>query len=140
MNVSTTHLLPILTLISWGLWATVLKFASAETSPVAIAILINVVSLPLFVMYGLSTDQQLLTTDTYALMIILLAGVFSAVGTLSYYTALSKGLETSVVTTITAMYFIVPAVLAFFVLSESLSTQEILGVLAAIAATILLNS
>lgn len=131
--------LPVAALLLWGLWATVIKYGAIETSPAATALTVNLAAAPLYVAYAAMDGQQLVPETSRALGALLLAGVFYGLGSLAYYAALSRGVDVSVATPVTALYFVVPVVLAFLVLPESLTAQEVAGVIAAVVAVVLLT-
>jgi uncharacterized membrane protein len=67
----------------------------------------------------------------------LLAGGASALGAVAFYAGLRSG-RASIVTTVTALYFVVAAVLGVLVFGESVSGREVAGVGFAVAAVVLL--
>ena len=64
-----------------------------------------------------------------------LAGVASAVGAVAFYTGLQAG-RASIVTTVSALYFVVAGVLGVLVLGESVSGRELLAVGFTVAAVV----
>lgn len=67
----------------------------------------------------------------------LLAGVASAVAAVAFSAGLETG-RTSIVTTISALYFVVAVVLGVVVLGESVSARELVGLGCAVVAVLLL--
>lgn len=68
----------------------------------------------------------------------LLAGVFGAVGAIAFYIGLSAG-RTAIVTTISALYFVVAAVIGVAVLGETVGVRDAVGVGFAMASVLLLG-
>ena len=132
-------LLPVVALLCWGLWATVVKYGAVDSNPVATALCINLVATPLYIGYGMANGYAILPTEKQTLLYLGVAGLFSGLGTIAYYTALSRGVATSTATTVSALYFLVPAILAFFALSETVTLKESIGIVAAVVATVLLT-
>ena len=65
-------------------------------------------------------------------------GVATGLGSVAYYTGLQSG-SVSVVSTVTALYFVVAVLLGVFLLGEPFSATKALGVALAIGAVVLLS-
>ena len=131
--------LPIAALVLWGLWATVIKYGAMGASPAATALTVNLAATPLYIAYAAADGQQLVPESSRALGALVVAGLFYGLGSLAYYAALNRGVDVSIATPVAALYFVVPVILAFLVLPESLTAQEVAGVIAAIVAVVLLS-
>ena len=68
----------------------------------------------------------------------LVAGVFGAVGAIAFYVGLNAG-RTAIVTTISALYFVVAAVIGVVVLGETVGVRDAAGVGFAVIAVLLLS-
>lgn len=66
-----------------------------------------------------------------------LAGVFAGAGAVGFYDGLSEG-NSAVVTTVSALYFVVAALLGVVVLGESLGLRDVTGIGFAVLAIALL--
>jgi uncharacterized membrane protein len=66
-----------------------------------------------------------------------LAGVFAGAGAVAFYAGLAEG-NSAVVTTVSALYFVVAALLGVAVLGESLGLRDVAGVGFAVLAIALL--
>ncbi|AUX09851.1 hypothetical protein AArcSl_2227 [Halalkaliarchaeum desulfuricum] len=69
----------------------------------------------------------------------ILAGIVSAIGGLTLYAGLGKG-DAAIVTTISALYFVVAAIAGVLFLGESITVRDFLGIVFAILAIILISS
>jgi bacterial/archaeal transporter family protein len=64
-------------------------------------------------------------------------GLFSGIGSISYYAAL-KGGNRAFATTVTALYFVVAAALGIVFLGESVDVRDVAGIGLAVGAVVLL--
>ena len=65
-------------------------------------------------------------------------GIFGLLGALCFITAVDKG-KLSVVVTVTALYPVISLTLAFLILKEPVSLMEIVGMILALVAIVLLS-
>ena len=65
------------------------------------------------------------------------AGVFAGIATVAFYAGLERG-RTTVVTTVSVLYFVVAAVLGVAVLGETVEATDVAGVGFAVLAVVLL--
>jgi uncharacterized membrane protein len=68
----------------------------------------------------------------------MLVGLLSALATIFFYQALAKG-PASVVVPWTGLYFIVPVILGFALLKETITVNHIIGIVSAIVAIVFLS-
>lgn len=125
-------------MISWGLWAVFAKFAARALAPEVAMVVSYLAGITVAVTYLLSkgVTPQLSTAGVgYALA----GGLFSGVGAVSYYTALRNG-TAAVATTVTALYFVVAAVVGIVFLGESVSARDVAGIALAVGAVVLLST
>lgn len=125
-------LLALFAMVLYGIWSVLSNLATQSLAPEITLILsygsAGALVLGYVVVFGDSPD---IATDGagYAL----LSGVVVSVGTLAYYHGLQIG-NTAVVTTITALFFVVTAFISILFLGESLSLYDAIGfVLASLA-------
>ena len=71
-------------------------------------------------------------------LIALLAGLFGGLGYIFFIKALEKG-EASIVIPLTALYPAVTVILAFLILGEKISIYQVIGVILALIAIILIS-
>lgn len=91
---------------------------------------------PVLVYIGLRGDSLVLAPR--GIGIALLSGLFIGLGTLTYYIALESG-SAAVATSISGLYLLSTTALAVTFLNESLSTLNLLGVVCAVCAVVLLT-
>ena len=125
-------------MVSWGLWAVFAKFATRSLAPEIAMIFSYVAGLGIAVAYVLAQGHSpdLSTTGVgYALA----AGVFSGLGAICYYVAL-KNDTAAVATTVTALYFVVAAIIGVVFLGESVSTWDVAAIALAVGAVALFST
>lgn len=130
-------LLALGSMVGWGVWSFMTKLATRTLAP----------DFVLVVSYGFGTlvafGYVLLNGDVptapppRGLAFALAAGLASGLGSAAYYTALDVG-NISIVSTVTALYFVVAVVLGVIVLRESLDPSDVAGMLLAVGAVALL--
>lgn len=124
-------------LLIYGLWGFFPKLAVTYISPasaliweVAGAMLVGLVSL---FWVGFQPD-----THPKGILFAVLTGVTGMVGTLFFFAAASRG-KISVVVSMTALYPIITIMLAALFLREPVTAKQVLGMLCAVAAIVLLT-
>lgn len=126
----------LLAMVAWGLW-TVLADAATETvEPTVAMVLSYATSVAVAVAYVALSDREITLTGE-GVGLALVAGVFAGVGAVAFYAGLDAG-RTGVVTTISAMYFVVAAVLGVAVFGDAFGLREVAGVGFAVIAVVLL--
>jgi transporter family protein len=124
-----------ISLVGWGLWAYFSKLLTRSLSPTILIFFTSIGSMLAVTFYTLLKTKLVINTSIFWAMLV---GVLSAVATVSFYQALAKG-PTSVVVPWTGLYFIVPAILGFVFLKETITVNHIIGILAAIVAIVFLS-
>lgn len=132
-------LLALVTMFAWGLWAVFARLATDSILPET-AMGISYAVGTLVAGTYLVTTQKIPTTIVYdGLFYAALAGIASAAGGIALYAALAKG-DAAIVTTISALYFVVAAVIAVVFLEEPLQVTDTVGILlAGIAIALIAN-
>ncbi|MFC4245485.1 EamA family transporter [Natribaculum luteum] len=128
--------LAVVAMLGWGLWTVLANEATRTLEPELAMILSYTAGVVVAVGYvAVQSDPIALerTGVTYALA----AGVFAGIAAVAFYAGLSAG-HVGIVTTISALYFLVPAVLGVLVLGESLALKDALGIACAALAVLLL--
>jgi uncharacterized membrane protein len=120
----------------WGLWALFAKLATESLAPTTAMIVSYATSV------GVAVGYVALTQDSVALTgrgvgFALAAGVFAGAGAVAYYAGLDYG-STGVVTTVSALYFVVAALLGALFLGEPLGLRRLAGIALATGAVALL--
>lgn len=126
----------LLAMASWGLWAVLADAATRSTSPTVAMIVSYLVGTALAGAYVLTRSDPV-TVTRQGLLLAVGAGVFSGVAAVAFYAGLERG-STGVVTTVSALYFVVAAVLGVVLFDEPVTLQRVGGVGFAVAAVALL--
>lgn len=125
-------------MVAWGLWAALADVATRSIPPEVAMIVSYLTGVAVAGVYVVGADRPVeLAGEGVAIAAI--AGAFAGAGAVAFYAGLAAG-RTAVVTTISALYFVVAAFVGVAVLGESLGVREILGVLFAVVAVVLLSS
>lgn len=124
-------------MVSWGLWAVFVELAMSRANHRPVLLVSYGFAALLVVGYALVTATSL-DASTSVLLLSLAGGLFAGGGTLAYYLALESG-GVGTATTITALYFVVAAVIGVTLLDEPLSLSKMAGIGLAIGSVILLS-
>jgi len=128
----------LITLISWGIVGLLQKLStnhlSAEWALVWLAVGFFILEPWLY------PGKVLLTYSHRGLEWALLSGVFNALGAWALLAALKSGGKASIVAPFTALYPIVVVFLAPFILHESISALQAVGIVCALIAVVLLST
>jgi bacterial/archaeal transporter family protein len=128
----------LVTLVSWGIVGLLQKLStnhlSAEWALVWLAIGFFILEPWLY------PGKTLFSYSTRGLAWALLSGVFNALGAWALLAALKSGGKASIVTPFTALYPIVVVVLAPFILHESITGLQAVGIACALIAVVLLST
>ena len=137
------HLAPwfwfaVITILSWGVVGLLQKlstnFISAESSLIWLGV--GFLLLEPLVYPG----KALFTYSGWNLTWALLSGVLNALGAWALFAALKNGGKASIVSPLTALYPLVVIVLAPFVLHESITRMQGVGVVCALVAVVCLSA
>jgi len=123
--------------IAWGFWAVFADIATRSMAPEAAMVVSYTVGIGVAGLYILHRGTNVLGNDPTAIGIAALAGVASGIGAVAYYAALEAG-AAGIATTITALYFVVAAVLGIVFLGDSLAVSDAAGIVAAVVAVALI--
>lgn len=133
----TALLLASVGMVSWGVWAVFADLATRSLEPEVAMVISYLAGIAIAVAYIGSQGLSPTLSGTgvgYALA----GGLFSGVGAVSYYAALQYG-TSGVVTTVTALYFVVAAVLGVVFLGESVGPRDVAAIALAVGAVALLS-
>lgn len=132
-------LLAVGTMFAWGGWAIFAKL-STQTLAAETATLITYATgaVILTINYFRLNDgtHEIVSTG---LAFAIGAGVASAFGAIAMYSALKSG-QASIVTPISALYFVVAAALGIMFLEEPLGAKKLLGIIFAILSIVLITN
>ncbi|EMA41157.1 EamA family transporter [Halobiforma nitratireducens] len=125
-------------LVLFGGWAVSAGVATRSLAPVNAVFLSYVASLAIVGGYVLFTREPIVGTRM-EITFALLSGVFLAVGTISFYAGLTHG-NMAIVSAIAALYFVIPAVVGVLYFDAALSPTNVVGLLLAVIAVVLVSS
>ncbi|MGP3667711.1 MAG: EamA family transporter [Candidatus Bathyarchaeota archaeon] len=131
-------ILTILTVLFWGFWAFLIKLASEQLGWLQVFIIINTVYLAVTLALYLWFKPQL-TIPLSPLICIVTAGLLGSIGTILFYTALQVG-KASLIVPVTALYPVVTVALSLLILHETVTFKQILGIILAMLAILLISS
>lgn len=126
----------LLAMVSWGLWAVLANVATESIEPAFAMIVSYATSVAVAGVYVAVRSGEV-TVVRHGILFALAAGVFAGIGGVAFYAGLEAG-RTGIVTTISAMYFIIAGLIGILFLGETLSWHDILGVGFAAVAVVLL--
>ena len=132
-------LLAVVTMIAWGLWAIFARLATDSILPETAMGITYAVGTLVAGTYIVATRKVPTAVGYDGLCYAALAGIASAAGGISLYAALERR-DAAIVTTISALYFVIAAIIAVVFLEESLQVTDIAGILlAGIAIALIAN-
>lgn len=117
------RVLSILALLCWGAWGFLVKIVSPRAQPESIAFWSTLFGMLPVTVYALSRGASRWTRPH---PLILVSGVAAGLATVFFYIAIRKG-PASVVVPLSGMYILIPALLGFTVLKETVTLSHIIG-------------
>jgi transporter family protein len=126
----------LVAMVSWGIWAIFADMATQSLEPEVAMIVSYVVGVAIALGYVLALGKDL-SVGGPGLTYAVLAGVFSGIAAVAFYAGLSYG-RTGIVTTVSALYFVVAAVLGVLVLGDSMELTDFVGVGFGVLAVVML--
>lgn len=136
--VSMALALAIGALVLFGGWAVTAGIATRSLSAVNAVFLSYVSSLGVIGGYVLLTRRPIAGTRADVGFAVI-SGLFLAAGTISFYTALSRG-SMAIVSAIAALYFVVPVIVDVLYFDAQLSPTNVAGLALAVVAVGLIAS
>lgn len=127
----------LLTLLLWGGWGFFSKIATNYVSPSSVYLYGSIGAL-LVTIFAVAFLGIRFEADTRGIVYGLLAGILGGLGVIFFYFAMKTG-KASVVVTLTALYPLVTLLLSYFILREAITLKQIIGILFAIFAIVLLS-
>jgi bacterial/archaeal transporter family protein len=134
---STWLLYALLCIVLWGIWGFLSKLGSDRISPQQLQILFTIGIVPTSLLAWAQLGFKV-ETDRRGAIYGILNGVFTGLGMLAYYEALSGG-KASVVGPFTALFPLLTLALAFAILRERINRIQAAGMVMALAAIIILS-
>lgn len=127
----------LLAMLAWGVWAVVANVATRSLSP-EFAMVVSYATGALLAAGYIGVQPISITLDREGLFFAILAGVFAGAGTIAFYAGLKHG-RTGIVTTVSALYFVVAAIIGVVFLEETMTLRHAAGVGFAVLAVALLS-
>ena len=125
----------LLALIMWGLWGFFPKLSTNYISPKSALVYevlgSMIVGILIFFLVGFKPEVH-----TKGIIFAVLTGIAATLGTLFFLYAVSRG-KASITMAITVLYPLITIALAFFILHESISVKQGIGMLLALIAIVL---
>ena len=116
----------LLAMVTWGVWSVIAEMATEHVQPEVAMVVSYGTGAAIAFGYVLSRPAPV-EFSTRGVGIAAVAGVFAGVGAVAFYVGLDRG-STSVVTTVSALHFVVAAVIAVLFLNESASLRTVAGI------------
>jgi transporter family protein len=116
-------------MVAWGVWAVVAEIATDSVAPEVAMVVSYVTGAALALGYVL-TQPESIEYSTRGIGIAAVAGVFAGMGAVAFYAGLDEG-STTIVTTVSALYFVVAAIIAIVLLNDAADVRTIAGLVAA---------
>jgi len=126
----------LVAMLAWGVWAVVANVATRSLSP-EFAMVVSYATGALLAAGYIGVQPISITLDREGLFFAVLAGAFAGIGTIAFYVGLDRG-RTGIVTTVSALYFVVAAVIGVVLLDETLTLRHAAGLGCAVLAVVLL--
>lgn len=117
----------ILALVCWGAWGFIVKVVSPRTTPESLAFWSSLFGLVPVAAYALARGASRCVKPH---PLILVSGVAAGLATVFFYIAIRKG-PASVVVPLSGMYILIPALLGFIVLKETVTLSHVIGLVCA---------
>jgi len=130
--------LAVVGMVTWGAWVVLADLAARTLDPEIAMVISYLAGAGVAVAYILSQSGAPAVSGVGAGYAVA-GGLFSGVGGVSYYAALQYG-DVSVVSTITALYFVVAAVLGALFFGESIGARDAFGIALAVGAVAVLST
>jgi bacterial/archaeal transporter family protein len=138
MHVAPWFWFAAITLLAWGVVGLLQKlstnYISAESSLIWLVVGFLLLE-PL-----LYPGKAVLHYSGWNLMWALLSGILNALGAWALFAAMKSGGKASIISPLTALYPLVVVVVAPFILHESITLLQVVGVLCALTAVVLLST
>ena len=130
----------ILILLAWGLWGFFGKYALKFVGPISLILFetIGAIIFQLIVLIFLFYSKNKFDANASGISLIMLAAFFGVIGSTLFFFTLSKT-KASVLVPLTSIYPVVTVLLSFVFLKEKVTLAQGIGIVFAVAASILLS-
>jgi uncharacterized membrane protein len=117
------RLLSVFALLCWGAWGFIVKVVSPKTTPESTAFWSTLFGMLPVAAYAFARGSSRWAKPH---PLILVSGVAAGLATVFFYIAIRKG-PASVVVPLSGMYILIPALLGFVVLKETVTVSHVIG-------------
>ncbi len=126
-----------LCILCWGVWAFLSKMGADQMTPMQMQVLFTIGMLPVVLVAVVRLGRRI-DTDLLGATYGILNGIFTGLGLLAYFAALSRG-KASIVSPITALFPLLTVLLAFFLLRERMNRVQMAGLVLALSSIFILS-
>ena len=126
----------LLAMVGWGVWVVLANVATRTLEP-EVAMIVSYATSVVVALGYVARQPGSVTFDRAGVAYALAAGVFAGGGAVAFYAGLERG-QTGIVATVSALYFVVAALLGIAFLGESLEWRDALGIAFAVLSVALL--
>lgn len=127
----------VVAMITWGVWSVLAKLATQSLPPALAMVISYATGAAIALGYVFVTRGPGLSLPTEGVLMAGAAGLFAGIGAVAFYAGLQSG-RSAVVTTVSALYFVVAALIGVLVLGETVDASDVAGVGFAVVAVALL--
>lgn len=128
----------LLTLLSWGLWAVLSKMVGSGISEIHLQAISTLGLLPIIAALFFASDAGSAGDRRKGILLALAAGVFSSLGNIAFYEAMSHGKAATIVP-LTALSPLITILLAIPLLGERFNRFQFVGICLSLVAILLFN-
>lgn len=125
----------VVAMLGWGVWSVLAKLAT-QSLPPALAMVVSYATGAAIALGYVFLTRGTVSVSAEGVAMAAGAGVFAGIGAVAFYAGLQQG-RSAVVTTVSALYFVVAALIGVAVLGESLDRFDVVGIAFAIVAVAL---
>jgi transporter family protein len=126
----------LMTVVLWGVWGVFSKLSAAHSRPRQM-LLFQSVGVLAFALVTLMIEKFKIEPSLPGFSWSFAAGFFTFIGFLTFFAALDQG-KASTVVTLSALYPVVTILLSIAFLHEKLTMRQVVGIVFALAASVLL--
>ncbi|MEM0382317.1 MAG: DMT family transporter [Nitrososphaerota archaeon] len=131
-------LFAMLALLVWGVWGFTARLAAASIGWREMTVLGSIGSVSSMIIFALLTRPNL-SYPLGASMLAFVVGVLGFLGAPIFYVALERN-PSAIVVVVTSLYPVVTMILSTLILKEIPTTRQVVGIMLAIAALVLISS
>lgn len=132
--------LSLLTIAFWGAWGLESKLIVDRISPWMNQVLFPLGLAPVMLWVLRSKSKRVVASKAKGITAALFTGILAGVGNMAFYLALSAGGKASIVTPLTCLFPVVTVLMAFYLLHESVSLLQAVGLIASFVSIYLLSA